>query len=187
MGRKTPSYLKGLAGNRARLASELQRLESLSADVAQALGAVRADLDACDRMIRLFDERLDPNEIKPITEWRHHRGKRGDLKALILEILQSAAPEPVDTAYIALRIQHRWQLTFVSAQDREDWLHGSVARQLRKLSAEGCLERLHDPRVPTGEAGRWRLKQHGAPSLAHLQAQVEAAGGSVQQCDDDPA
>ena len=79
--KKTPSYLKGLAETHARAAGEAIRCRRLHADICRELdiaerqaarlralvaanssrvAAAEAELAACDRLIRKFDERLDP-------------------------------------------------------------------------------------------------------------------------------
>lgn len=81
--RKTPSYLKGLAETRARVAGDLQRYEKqhpqlevklkaaeadldrcqrLYSGVCRGLAEAKADLESCDRLIRKFDDRLDPSQ-----------------------------------------------------------------------------------------------------------------------------
>lgn len=75
--RKTPSYLKGLAEDRARadgdtirlqhmldeLAPEVakaERMLSLHEDILAQHNVARTKRDACDTLIRSFDSRLDP-------------------------------------------------------------------------------------------------------------------------------
>jgi hypothetical protein len=61
--KKTPSYLKGLAETRARLAGDIERYERVSNEIAEKLVLARRELEACDLLIRRFDGRLDPNKI----------------------------------------------------------------------------------------------------------------------------
>jgi len=102
--RVTPSYLKGLAETRARADGELKRHQKLLSEierklkvakadveryqhmqvqVAQQLVVAQTDLDACDRLIRKCDARINPEEIEPISAWKGRYGKRGALKASI--------------------------------------------------------------------------------------------------------
>lgn len=68
--RKTPSYLKGLAETRARVAGDVPRYQKIHDDVWQRLAEAKAELDACDRLIRKFDKRLVREQIEPIQAWQ---------------------------------------------------------------------------------------------------------------------
>lgn len=118
--RKTPSYLKGLAETRARIAgdllryekqhpelekiklkaakADLERYERLYARVCQSLTEAKADLESCDRLIRKLDSRLDPGQIEPIQAWKGRYGKRGGLKEMIFQVLKDYAPVAMCTA-----------------------------------------------------------------------------------------
>lgn len=58
--RKTPSYLKGLAETRARLAGDIERYRSVIEDVGRQMLKAETELEACDLLIRKFDSRLRP-------------------------------------------------------------------------------------------------------------------------------
>lgn len=81
---KVPSYLKGLAETRARVHAERSRLERLHVKIGQRLAEATAECDACDRLIKKYDGRLDPTTIVPIRAWQGRYGKRGALKQAIL-------------------------------------------------------------------------------------------------------
>ena len=68
--RKTPSYLKGLAETRARVSAEVLRYAQILNEISQALEKSRAELTACDTLIKKFDDRLDPRLIEPIKAWK---------------------------------------------------------------------------------------------------------------------
>lgn len=92
MRKKVRSYLKGLAENRARAAGDVVRLEAMAAQVAKELAEARMDVESCNRLIKKYDSRLRPELIEPIREWCHHKGKRGDLKILLLADQRTAQP-----------------------------------------------------------------------------------------------
>lgn len=185
--RKTPSYLKGLAETRARVAGDLARYQELYNEIGQKLAEAKAELEACDRLIRKFDERLNPNLIEPIRAWKGRYGKRGELREQIKRLLQQRAPTEVTTTELAWELQLHFRLDFESAQEKRKWTANSLASTLKALVAEGCVERLHEfENGPTGEAGRWRWKLDDDLSLDRLEAQLAAAGIATQQCDDDP-
>jgi|GEM_PF-4648916 len=77
---KTPSYLKGLAETRARAAADVLRYQQIIDEVMVSLARAQAEVDACDMLIRKFDDRLDPTQIEPVAHWKGRYGKRGALK-----------------------------------------------------------------------------------------------------------
>jgi len=183
--KKTPSYLKGLAETRARLAGDVERHERLLGEISEKLGQARRELEACDLLIRRFDGRLDPQKIPPIRPWRYQQ-KRGVLRDTITVILKDRAPNTVTTHEIGWELQMRLGLSFETAVEYSKWLHGSVARQLKCFVVEKRVERLHDPLTPTSEVGRWRWILDVAPSLAHLTERLASQGAAVRSCDADP-
>lgn len=183
--RKTPSYLKGLAETRARVAGDLLRYQEIYEEIGRKMAEAAAELEACDRLIRKFDERLAPERIEPIRAWKGRYGERGALVEAIKRLLQSRAPDAVTTTEIGWELQLQFRLDFSTAQEKTRWQTNSVAPALKKLVAENVVERLHDV-APTGEVGRWRWKSDDVLLLDHLRAQAEAAGVSTQQCDDVP-
>lgn len=182
--KKTPSYLKGLAETRARLAGDVARHERLLGEISERLGQARRELEACDLLIRRFDERLDPQKIAPIRPWRYLK-KRGVLREAIIAILKDSAPSAVTTREIGWELQIRLGLGFETAAEYSKWLHDSVARQLKCFVVERRVERLHDALTPTSEVGRWRWILDVAPSLVHLTEQLVSQGSAVRTSDAD--
>ncbi len=199
--KKIPSYLKGLAERRARVAADLARYQRVKGEVEGELNKARklvtryeqslvtlekrikeaeAVMASSDCLIRDFDERLDPEAIEPIQAWRGRYGRRGSLKAGMVALLQEKAPEPVTTFELAWALQIQLGIDFESEADRRKWLHNSVTKQLRVLVQEGVLERLHDPYAPGGEDGLWRHRKD-ADGVDDLRAMAESAGLGVQQ------
>jgi len=60
----------------ARSAGDVQRLEKVLIEVNKKLLAAKAELAACDRLIRKFDSRLNPNLLVPINAWMGRYGIR---------------------------------------------------------------------------------------------------------------
>jgi hypothetical protein len=116
------------------------------------------DVESCDRLIKKYDSRLRPELIEPIREWRHHKGKRGDLKILLLEILKQRAPAALTLIEICCEIEMRWKLIFLTEPDHKSWRRDAVGRALRTLAAERKIVALHTMKGgdPTSEVGRWR-------------------------------
>ena len=201
--RKTPSYLKGLAETRARVAGDLQRhekqhsqlevtLNATKADlerhqrrytgVCKGLAEAKADLESCDRLIRKFDDRLDPSQIEPIHAWKGRYGKRGGLKEMIDQVLKDFAPVAMTTPELAQAVMAEFQLEFATEKALKMWSHNSLGRSLKILVAAGLVERLHDPKIYWGgKDGMWRWKTGTDRLLAGLMESAESAGLGVQQ------
>lgn len=187
--RKTPSYLKGLAETRARVSADVARYQRLHDELSRKLAEATAELEACDRLIRKYDARLDPSQIAPIRAWKGRYGKRGQLIATIKQILAERAPSEVTTMEVMCELQLRLGISFETAYDRKRWRCDSVLRRLKELCAEGLAERLHSPE-PTGETGRWRWATpvDGLEGLSRLAAQVGApVGTAISEPATDPA
>jgi hypothetical protein len=172
--RKTPSYLKGLAETRARVAAEVLRYRKLQDEIGVALATAQAELDACDRLIRKFDERLNPDLIEPIKAWKGRYGARGNLRQALLDILKEKAPSALSTVELGIELQLRLELDFITSQERGKWLQNSVTRRLRVLVLEGLAERLHDLNINT--FGYWRWKGEGCESLRDLAELAKSSG-----------
>ncbi|GEM_PF-1890797 len=172
--RKTPSYLKGLAETRARVSAEVQRYQKLHDEIGEALATAQAEMEACDRLIRKYDERLNPELIQPIKAWKGRYGARGNLRDAMLTILKKRMPSAVSTAELGIELQIELQLEFVNSKERSKWLQNSVTRRLRMLALDGLVERLHDPNINT--FGYWRLAGGPCESLEGLAVLAKSSG-----------
>jgi hypothetical protein len=178
---QTPSYLKGLAETRARAARAAQRFDEIYEEIGQKLAKAERALAACDCLIQKFDERLNPGLIQPIHGWKGRYGKRGPLLEEVKRIVQNAWPEKVTTTEIVWRAQMRFQLHFLTFQEKKRWQDNSLRNAIKNLLAKGEIERMHDKPVGlNAEVGRSRWKSDAFLSLDHLHAQAEDAGVSVQ-------
>ncbi len=158
MRHRVRSYLKGLAENRARAAGDVVRLEAMTLQVAKELAEARMDVESCDRLIKKYDSRLRPELIGPIREWHHHKGKRGDLRLLLLEILKQVAPAAPTLIEICCEIEMRWKLTFLTEHELKTWRRNAVARALRQLVSDKQIAALHTMKGghPISEVARWK-------------------------------
>ena len=182
---KVPSYLKGLAETRARVDAECSRLEQLHADIGQRLAEAQAERDACDRLIKKYDGRLDPTTIAPIKAWQGRYGKRGGLKQAVLEVVTMSFPSEVSTSEIAWAIQLRFNLGFETPKERKRWVHSSLTDVLRTLAHKGLVKPLHDQSIPggTGSTGSWLLVVP-ADSIEGLTAMAASAGVTTAEATD---
>lgn len=156
--RKTPSYLKGLAETRARAAADVLRYKQLINEIMGSLAKAQAELEACDTLIKKFDERLDPALIEPVLHWKGRYGKRGALREAVLVLLQERAPAAVPTPEICWAMQLKFRIGFSHWKERDNWRRNSVLSCLKKLVKEGLAEACHDPRT-SGKAGSWRVPE----------------------------
>lgn len=156
--RKTPSYLKGLAETRARAAADMLRYRQVIDEVMVSLAKAQAELKACDRLIKKFDERLEPALIEPVLHWKGRYGKRGALREAILALLQEEAPAAVTTTEIGWQMQLKFDIGFNHWTERKRWMTNSIGNCLKKLVKDGLVEPCHD-QSRTGEVGSWRLSE----------------------------
>ncbi len=199
--KKTPSYLKGLAENRARISADIIRYRQLKCTISDEyektkelygqlltrlelldlrLQSLVKDLDSCDRLIRRFDERLDPEGIAPIKAWKGKYGKRGNLNAAILRLLEDQYPLPVSTLELAWDLQLEFSLNFDFENEREAWIDNSISRKLRKFCDSGQVERLHNPVGGRKEVGCWRIVTH-TKTIDSLRTLADGAGVQIQE------
>ncbi len=153
--RKTPSYLKGLAETRARAAADVLRYRQVIDEIMVSLTKAQAELDACDTLIKKFDERLDPTQVEPINHWKGRYGKRGALREAILVLLQERAPAAATTTEIGWQMQLKFDIGFSHWKDRKRWMTNSIGNCLKKLAKEGLVVPCHEQRS-SGGAGKWK-------------------------------
>ena len=178
--RKTPSYLKGLVETRARSAGALLRYQRLASEIAVRLAEAQAEVEACDRLIRRFDARLDPERIEPIRVFRANYGARGAFIVALKAYLREQYPSEVSTSELTLALQTHFGLDFATPYEYRRWVRGSIANRLKELVAKGEVERLHDPARPTGLAGHWRWRMLPGTALDDVRAAAGAAGLTVE-------
>jgi len=175
--RKTPSYLKGLAETRARVSADVRRYQQFYDEIGEALEKAKAELTACDLLIRKYDERLNPALIEPIKAWKGRYGTRGQLKEAIVLLLKQSRPHAISTTELAIKLQMEFSLDFLTAVERRHWVHNSVGKQLKRLMAEGLVKRLHDPAKTGGkESGNWLWIGEGCESLGDLADLAKSSG-----------
>jgi hypothetical protein len=179
--KKVPSYLKGLAETRARVAADVIRYTRIRDEVITYLAVAEAELAACDRLIKKFDLRLDPTSIKPIKAWQGRYGQRGALKDATEAYLKTNAPTAITTTEICWELQTKFQLDFEHPMERKRWINNSLKTHLRRLVGLGQVERSEETASDGSKHRGWRWKQEGAKTLDDLAAMATAAGVGVQQ------
>lgn len=199
MRTKTPPLLKWLLVERATLAGNVARLSEQEADIDQelrrvqerqallALEAQRLLLCKSQLPVRLAEERariaaLDtsiglvsgdlvaPSAAGTVRAFSGRYGKRGDLKAFIIDELQKAAPAAVATSTIVFGAIANFGLIFPTIGELKAFMKNSVTPQLTRLREQGLVEALHTKSRGASE-GNWRWKA-SYPTLADLAQQV---------------
>ena len=174
MRTRTPSALKWLAEERAALAGELVRLDRLLAELEARRCKVQQQLSFMDGAIRQFDEDLTPEAIRPVNAWKGKYGKRGALKALVIELLGLAGSAGLDTNTLTRAVIAEFGLPFVCSTEISRFQSNSIRCLLKELRLADIAESIHDSDDTSNKnPGIWRLKKQ-APTLAELRAQRDA-------------
>ena len=198
--RNTPSALKWMVNERARLAADVIRLEKVETEVAMRLAQARDSLAAIDKTICLHTKNADPTSIKPVSATEGKYGKHGALRGSIERVLRGASPEAIATDELAMLLVLELGLNFDlgaggaggrasvalgvvteggagvgASPSRARWVKNSLSPTLRALVADGVVERVHDATVFTSEVGRWRLKVEKQPTMKELRERAAAA------------
>ena len=180
--KRTKSMIKGLGEARARCAGEVLRLEALLLRVTGDLEKAKGDLASLDRVIRLADKRINPETARAVRPQRvpnKDEGKKRTLEEAMLLILQEAPQTPRSTVELAFELSSRLKLDFEDDRSFGKWLHNSVARRLKKMTAAGVVVRLHEP-TQTPRVGWWQIADGPACSLEELKRRMEATGHVVE-------
>lgn len=174
----TPSALKWLAEKRARVANELEQVQSIAQELNQKAEMLGQDLAALDRSLRVYDPRIDPSAIEPVNGWQGNYGKRGALRNFILDTLKSQYPEWMGTDVIGALVIAHFGLTFEVPAVRAHWHAGTFRGTLKKLAFDGYLEKHRPPEYHHGNATLWRFKTEGSTTLAALQQSATKAAAA---------
>jgi len=176
---------------RARTAGEIIRLERIAEDVAQTIAGARRDLEAIDRVIRLFDKRIDPKAIRPIVSPKKiPRGSRGGLTTAITAVLETAGAEGLLTREIARALQLKYGLSFETPAEFNRFIANTLKCRLYDLVKKGVLDAMMEE-MPGPDGGqrpnRYRLKSFVRRSLDALATQAAGTGLEVQVVDAEAA
>lgn len=154
----TASALKWLAEKRARTAHDLEQTARIAAEVEKRLEGLKLDLAALDRTVRIYDARIDPEQIEAVNGWQGSYGKRGALREAVAAVLKSHWPAWVPTDAVEMLVRLELGLVFETQAERKRWYDNTFRDALKKLVTDGLAERFQDPDVFTSEVGRWRWR-----------------------------
>lgn len=190
---KLPSYLKGLVDSRARADGHVRRLAPAVAAAREALARSTAKLQkqeaslaraqvaraACDTLLHKWSNAIVTDEIAPVHAWKGRYGPWGAFTQQILVFLDAAGSCGIGTAPLAAQLTAFFGLTFLSTSDHTTWVHDSLVAKLKKLTAEGRVEK-YLPADGGPKWMRWRLPQAASNSFAVLLSQSADAGLEIK-------
>ncbi len=175
--KRTPSALKWLAEQRARKAGEMlvhdqicKRLEydvnELRTELAEAelklraadqkKDVVRAELNALDKVVGIFDVEINPEAIQPVNGWAGRYGKRGALNQFLLETMQAAYPKALSTKELEFRAIEHFMLSFEDREQHRHWYAGTFRGTLKRLCANGAIEQGPPETYLRGQVATWQ-------------------------------
>lgn len=163
-----------LAGDAQRIETEVQRLEAELQRIQRELPAVREKLAALDATMDALDARVAPNAGGVVKAQGRH-GRRGSLKAFILELLQASGSAGLNTMDLTLRTAAAFGVDLPTREHYSRYRSSIIFPVLRRGRDAGILEELQTSRNgPKPQVWRWR-GPNATPSLAELQGLRELA------------
>ena len=175
---KVPSYLKGLVVRRARFDGHSLRLSAVIAELQTELARAVADRDACDVLLREWNDSIDLAHIAPVSAWKDRYGKLG-LRNTVIRQLEGAGSAGLTTEAVTAHLAAQFNIKFLAKAQREDWASNSVKPILRRLVQRGMVER-----VDASDVGRshkvWRRVQPVEGDFDSLVQQAEATGLAIK-------
>jgi hypothetical protein len=168
----TRSEVKWLLVERATIAGDIAQLKESQQLIQDKLEECESRLAALDATIAFVNHTLSVEAAGTIQRHTPEYRKRGALKALIIKVLQEAAPKAIDTLTIAHAVAAHFNLVFSNNYERIAFARNSIGKQLRRLRQEGVAESCHQG---TNVLGMWRWKNQ-LPSWGKLQ---QAASSGV--------
>lgn len=154
-----------IKGDLARLDKEQALLEERRQRLLQALTALE---NVCAQV-----DRPELRALAPVVKAHNEKyGGRGHLRRWVRDVLQSVAPEPIDTFTLLAMAEATFQLEFSSSKLRRLFCQNTLGRALRAMLANGEVERLHHPET-ANKPGVWRWAGDRKPSLQQLAGSVQ--------------
>lgn len=172
---KLSPLMKGLVETRARADAQCLRLSHLIEHLTSQLAKSTSERNSCDQLITSLNSQIQPGQIEPINAWQGRYGKRGTLKAIILQALREAYPSELSTTHIAALLQHLFALEFQTPAQRKAWVRDTINNRLQALVHANLIHRTHDPKANTGRPGTWQWIPPGQ-AFSNLQTLSGQAG-----------
>lgn len=200
---RTPPDLKWLLNERAALAGEVDKaavrlagvnektlqaeqrqthLQGLSFEVHRYLTDKMASLAALDATIQIAYSEVNPSAAGVVHAWAGRYGRRGALKAFVIQSLEQVAPAPLTTTLLLCQVIRNFGLITEAGNERRR-LRTTVTHYLRGLVRQGQVEAIHNG-TQSG-TGAWRLV--GLPGIAALGLQCARPSCEQVPLNDRPA
>jgi hypothetical protein len=161
----------------ALLTLEAERLQLCQTQLPLLLGEKQVQLAALDTAIRLASaDQASPTAAGVINASCRY-GKRGELKAFIVKLLQESAPEAVDTQTLTDRVTTHFGIDLPTSVERHAFKRNTIVPQLFRLTEHAVVEALH-VQAPGKAGGLWRWKS-AYPSMESLASSTQAEDVSV--------
>lgn len=160
-----------MANELAAVMGELERIDSTLEELSARRARLLADRDSLLQVGSVVGlEQL--RGFVPAVRVHRAYGGRGFLADWLRGLLQVAAPNWVDMRTLVALAEEKFGLDFPTYVQRDAYRKNTLGRALRKLLANGLVERAHDVGT-TSMPGLWRWK--GADRTQELLAAREAA------------
>lgn len=145
-----------MANELAAVVGELARLDATLAELTARKTRLEADRDSLLQVGAVVGlEQL--RQFVPAVRVHRAYGGRGFLADWLRGVLQAAAPNWVDTRTLVALAEEAFGLDFPTYVQRDAYRKNTLGRAIRKLLAQGLVERMHDPES-TRMPGLWRWK-----------------------------
>lgn len=167
---KADAQLQALEPKIAALERQLATIQASSRAAASRLAARQLTLAGLDASITLMYQEVRPDAAGVVNAWANRYGKRGGLQAFVLKAIQEAAPFPVNSKDMLLKVVAHFGISIVTPYDRRA-LRRSLKNTFCQLHRKGLIEPLHN-RASTCAPGVWRWTQ--PTTLAGLTAKAAA-------------
>lgn len=139
------------ANAKGRLDRLRKALASLPAEIAQA----ELEIAALDAVIPRHEVKVEPSIIQGVRAKQPALLGYGRLTRLILECLRNAAGKPIYSTEISLFVAREAGID-IKTTPKSD-ITNRVSQRLKKLTADGVVQRHHINRVGENSEGLWSL------------------------------
>ena len=169
------SEAKWLANELAAISGELSGIS----EQLERLTKRRTELTATYRALSQVAWKVGAAPLAANTAPVHAQGPyggHGQLRAALADVLKAVAPQALDTVTLTEAVAARYSIVLASRGELSRFRKNSVSRALRKMEADGLVERLHDAAVTPSLVGVWRWCGEVLPTLQEMACAAGTAG-----------
>lgn len=136
--------------------------------LSERLTRLRANLQALDDTLKLYDEAIDPSAIAPVNGWAQKYGRRGAFQKALLKLLEEHSPEWASTEDLECMLLTEFGISFPDPVTRRLWRRNTLLSALRGFCRAGVAERMDAASAEYHAPKLWRVKQRAPTTLADL-------------------